>query len=166
MYPNTEFFLVRIFPHLDWIRRDTLYLSVFSPNEGKYGPAKTPYFNTSWVVNSIIVVLSYLPWKFLLMLSKSWQFMISLFLYWNQGVDTISYHSPSLFILQYIINWNFKKVDIRQNSRFMWVFYLVSSNITSWHLWEKDEVFKMRILFTAQKIMFSINSFMTEVPMI
>ena len=23
--PNTEFILVRIFPHLDWIRRDTLY---------------------------------------------------------------------------------------------------------------------------------------------
>ena len=33
-------FLVRIFPHLDWIRRDTLYLSAFSPNAGKYGPQK------------------------------------------------------------------------------------------------------------------------------
>ena len=31
-------FLVRIFPHLDWIRRDASYLSVFSPNAGKYGP--------------------------------------------------------------------------------------------------------------------------------
>ena len=30
--------LVLIFPHLDWIRRDTLYLSVFSANEGKWGP--------------------------------------------------------------------------------------------------------------------------------
>ena len=30
-------FLVRIFPHSDWIRRDK-YLSVFSPNAGKYGP--------------------------------------------------------------------------------------------------------------------------------
>ena len=30
--------LVRIFPQSDWIRRDTLYLSVFSPNAGKYGP--------------------------------------------------------------------------------------------------------------------------------
>ena len=35
--PNTEFFLVRIFQHWDWIRRDTPYLSVFSPNAGKYG---------------------------------------------------------------------------------------------------------------------------------
>ena len=41
--PNTEFFLIRIFPHLDWIRRDNPYLSVFSPNAGIYGPEKTPY---------------------------------------------------------------------------------------------------------------------------
>ena len=27
--------LARIFPHSDWIRRDTEYLSVFSPNAGK-----------------------------------------------------------------------------------------------------------------------------------
>ena len=33
-------FLVYISPHLDWIRRDTPYLSTFSPNEGKYGPEK------------------------------------------------------------------------------------------------------------------------------
>ena len=30
--------LVRIFPHSDWIRWDTPYLSVFSPNEGKCRP--------------------------------------------------------------------------------------------------------------------------------
>ena len=33
-------FLVSIFPHSDWIRRDTEYLSVFSPNVRKYGPEK------------------------------------------------------------------------------------------------------------------------------
>ena len=33
-------FLVYIFPHFDWIWRDTLYLSVFSPNAGKYGPER------------------------------------------------------------------------------------------------------------------------------
>ena len=41
MCPSTEFFLVCIFPHSDCIRKDTKYLSVFSPNEGKYGPEKT-----------------------------------------------------------------------------------------------------------------------------
>ena len=44
--PNTEFFWVRIFLHSDWIRRDTPYLSVFSPNVGKYEPKKTPYLDT------------------------------------------------------------------------------------------------------------------------
>ena len=49
--PNTKFFVVRIFPHLDCphldcTRRDTPYLSVFSPNAGKYGPEKTPYLDT------------------------------------------------------------------------------------------------------------------------
>ena len=46
MCPNTEFFLVHIFPHSDRIRRDTSYLCIFSPNAGKYGPEKTPYLDT------------------------------------------------------------------------------------------------------------------------
>ena len=41
-----EFFLVRIFLYLDGIRRDTEYFSIFSPNVRKYGPEKTPYFDT------------------------------------------------------------------------------------------------------------------------
>ena len=44
-YPNKKFLLVPIFPHFDWIRRDTLYLSVLCSNAGKYGPAKTPYLD-------------------------------------------------------------------------------------------------------------------------
>ena len=35
-----EVFLVCNFSHSDWIRRDTPYLSIFSPNTGKYGPEK------------------------------------------------------------------------------------------------------------------------------
>ena len=35
--------LVRIFPHLDWIRRDTLDLSVFNPNAGNYRLEFSPY---------------------------------------------------------------------------------------------------------------------------
>ena len=45
--PNTELFLVRIFLYSDWIRRDTPYLSVFSPNTGKNGPEKSLYLDTS-----------------------------------------------------------------------------------------------------------------------
>ena len=55
--PNTEFFMVRILPHSDWIRRVTEYLSVFSPNARKYGPEKSPYLDTFHAVvwrNSIL----------------------------------------------------------------------------------------------------------------
>ena len=38
------------FPHSDWIRRGTDYLSVFSPNEGKYGPEKTLPYSESWYI--------------------------------------------------------------------------------------------------------------------
>ena len=41
--PNTEFFLVRIFPHSDWKRRYGVSL-VFNPNGGKYGPQKNTEF--------------------------------------------------------------------------------------------------------------------------
>ena len=46
-YPNTEFFLVRIFRHLDWIQRDT-------PNAGKYGLEKTPYLEKYHAVRLFI----------------------------------------------------------------------------------------------------------------
>ena len=36
--PVSEFSFVGIFPHLDWIQRDTKYLSIFSPNAGRYKP--------------------------------------------------------------------------------------------------------------------------------
>ena len=49
-----SFFLARIFPHLDWIRRDTLCLFIFSPNAGKYGPKKTPYLDTFHTVLSTL----------------------------------------------------------------------------------------------------------------
>ena len=60
--PNTEFFLVCIFPHSDTIQRDT-YLAVFSPNAGKYGPGKTPYLHTFHVV---ICVKQYYSEQFVL----------------------------------------------------------------------------------------------------
>ena len=53
MCPNREFFLVRIFRHLNWLWRDTKYFSVFSPNAGIYGPEKTPYLDTFHAVFEI-----------------------------------------------------------------------------------------------------------------
>ena len=34
--PNTELFLIRIFPHSNWIRRDTLYFPAFGLNRERY----------------------------------------------------------------------------------------------------------------------------------
>ena len=47
--------LVRIFPHADWIRRDTLNLSIFSPNAGKYGSEQLWILTifTQWWVNTV-----------------------------------------------------------------------------------------------------------------
>ena len=39
------------FPHSDWMWSDTPYLSVFSPNAGKYGPEKTSYLDTFHAVH-------------------------------------------------------------------------------------------------------------------
>ena len=46
-------FLVRILPHSELIRRDTLYLSVFNPNTWKYGPEKLEIRTlfTKWTVS-------------------------------------------------------------------------------------------------------------------
>ena len=52
--PNTEFFLARIFPHSDWIQRHT-------PNAGKYGPEKTPRFNT---FHSVIATSTVQPFTY------------------------------------------------------------------------------------------------------
>ena len=46
-----SFFPVRIFPHSDWIQSDTEYLSLFSPNSGKYRLEKTLYLDTFHSVN-------------------------------------------------------------------------------------------------------------------
>ena len=55
--PNTELFLVRVFPHSGWMRRDTSYLSVFSPNAGKYGTEITSYLGTFHAVSVMKLLL-------------------------------------------------------------------------------------------------------------
>ena len=55
--PNTELFLVLIFPHSDWIKKDTPYLSVFRPNAGKYRPEKNSDLDTFHAV-LIQIILS------------------------------------------------------------------------------------------------------------
>ena len=51
--------LVCIFPNLDWIRKDTKYLSVFSPIAGKYGPENSNYGHCFHaVIHSLMIPLN------------------------------------------------------------------------------------------------------------
>ena len=49
---NSEFLMVRVFPHSNWIRKFTEQISVFSRNTGKYGPPKTQNSDTFHCVYS------------------------------------------------------------------------------------------------------------------
>ena len=57
-----SFFLVCIFPHLDWIRRDTEYLSVVSLNARKYRPKKTLYLDTFHTVPDYFSFSHFFRW--------------------------------------------------------------------------------------------------------
>ena len=76
--PSTELFLVRIFPHLDWIRRDTKYLSVFSPNVGIYRPEITPYLDTFHaVVCAIFESHKWIEWRSLSLVKQSYSLYLA-----------------------------------------------------------------------------------------
>ena len=100
---NTEFFLAHIFPHSDWIRRDTEHLSVFSPNTGKYGPEKNPYFDTFHAV----------VWK-----SKSSRFdmkvtliywMIAVHCFQFQNITLSSFLNGTVLLMKVTLNMKFEE---------------------------------------------------------
>ena len=92
--PNTELFLVRIFPHSDWIGRDTKYytkkLSVFSPNAGKCGPEITLYLDTFhavvWKISTKIYsnFLVSMPLKLNLLVASYFRRM-----FWSKTMHTV-----------------------------------------------------------------------------
>ena len=68
--------LVRIFLHSNWIRSDTSYLSVFSPNMRKCGPVQlrirtlftdtvyvAQWYSTLYVVRCNNIMVSYFKWR-------------------------------------------------------------------------------------------------------
>ena len=60
-----------LFPHLDWIRRDMEYLSIFTLNVGKYKPEKTPHLGTFHAVSYLWIVLKNLIFAYYYLLQKN-----------------------------------------------------------------------------------------------
>ena len=74
---NSKFFLVRILPYLDRLRRFTSYISAFSPNTGKHGPEKLRIWTlfTLWV-HLLLLALITVIWFWL---SLKWPTNMQLF---------------------------------------------------------------------------------------
>ena len=62
--PNTEFFLVRIFAHSYWIRRDTPYHSVFSPYSLQFFEVCLPQISLGPFFNTLPHLFVDLLWVF------------------------------------------------------------------------------------------------------
>ena len=102
--------LVCIFPHSDWIRRDTEYLSVLSPNAGKYGQGNSEYgqfsrsdtfffsFSTSKTVLQLFPTKKCHLIKFLLLNSKKAYFLIfHISKAWKPFLHFKPFHATGLF---------------------------------------------------------------------
>lgn len=61
-YPNTQFFLARVFPYSDQIWTITEKISVLSPKTEKYEPEKTLYLATLHPVTCVVVNSNYFVW--------------------------------------------------------------------------------------------------------
>ena len=97
---NTEFFLISISPHSDWIRRDTEYLSVFSPNVGKYGLKKTPYLDTFHAVLCLLYFfkkkITFTKWKPFKIYKRCFFFHLKSSFH-SQDIQIFVFPSPPLF---------------------------------------------------------------------
>ena len=123
---NTEIFLVRIFPHSHWIRRDTRYLSVFSPNAEKYGPEKTPYLDTfhAVCVKENITIRKRIKCKNPNNEWKKWRWKTNLL--FQSAIIVIFMSCESL------IFGNLKYIDCQRNYQYFFVYCVIYTP------WSKD----------------------------
>ena len=107
-------FLVRIFRYSDWIRRETPYLFVFSPNTGKYRPEKNSVFghfsggNLPWVTTHDNFYLNLVTFIFVLVTLCLIQLEIFNSFYSNRK-STVSL--KNLFLFSYLKSI-FPKIDV------------------------------------------------------
>ena len=95
--------LVRIFPHSEWIRRNTPRLSVFSPmpeNAGKMGTIITPNTDTFYVVFIknfcySLILWDYFFWNYFLLIFLEQNFCLVTSETWTRTLDPDSEkHGP------------------------------------------------------------------------
>ena len=117
-----SFFLVRIFPHSDWIRRDKKYLSVFSLNTGKYRPEKTPYLDTFHAVN--ISRVSSLSYDINLYITERWKLFIFLLTFLESILVTWASTQRCILNKKPKINHLHKKcLALTDNTENIWFLY-------------------------------------------
>ena len=89
-------FLVLIFPHLDWIRKDSPYLSVFNPNARNYGPKKHRIRTvfTQWLALPILLSLPISMAVPILLAAQKMQFAVS------RSFLQIWSHLPKKFLME------------------------------------------------------------------
>ena len=85
MCPNTEFFLVRIFPHSDWIRRDTKYFRMRENTDQK----KLRIWTLSRSANQNVFVVSF---------QTTIIDVLQLILIWTWNINKIYVHTIKLTI--------------------------------------------------------------------
>ena len=132
-------FLFRIFPHSDWIRRDTPnsvrmrenlrispysvqmrentpYLSVFSPNMGKYGPEKlwirTLFTQLVFVIKLVLKVVKKQVVKLVkkLVQLRSWYFFLFFLTYYFGDTHLLMCIKPILFVCIFVIICRFFQI--------------------------------------------------------
>ena len=107
------YFLVRIFRYSDWIRRETPYLFVFSPNTGKYRPEKTLFGhfsgdNLPWVTTHDNFYLNLVTFIFALV--TLWLIQLEIFnSFYSNRKSTVSL--KNLFLSSYLKSI-FPKIDV------------------------------------------------------
>ena len=110
------------FRHTHWMRRDTMYLSAFSLNAGKYGPEKVqirPFF-TQWKSSKLFnyseIITDKPPIVVLLWTGMwCWSLLLNAFLQWKQFLGKCSCPVLSIYCT---IKKRFLKVKFSQRYQF------------------------------------------------
>ena len=183
--PNTELFLVRIFPQSNWV---SIRIEIFSPNAGKYGPEITLYMDTLHAVQYIFNLRNFSLYS--LQFCKARLFFLFLFLsnldgfHCAESVRIRSFSGP--YFLVFRLNTERYSVSFRIQSEWgkIWVrstpdtdtfhavFYFPLLLLTAL-LWKKylktfkfvdlmAEWWKLYTKLTSQKIKFPIKDFFSK----